>query len=242
MQELVRITQNSITGAQTVSARELHEFMESNRQYTNWINDRISKYSLIENQDYILLNNFVKQNGSGGHNRIEYALTLDCAKQLAMVENNEKGRQIRMYFIEAEKKYRENSILNGNQAIQIMHGMLDLYKSLNESLQQVIANNVSLHKELTNSRNTNQDHATLPLRRSPRQEREFIERLFEVCKKGDRDSEFKTASEITEIVNAASGTNFNIVNIGRALAKGGFAAGNEKIKGSSVHGWYVKFK
>ncbi len=62
----------------------------------------------IENQDYILLSNLGKQtSGRGCHNRKEYHLTLDTAKELAMVERNEKGRQVRRYFIECEKRLRQ---------------------------------------------------------------------------------------------------------------------------------------
>lgn len=87
---------------QLVDARELHEKLESKRDFSNWITDRIEKYDFIENVDFttILLKS------TGGRPRIEYALTLDTAKEIAMVENNEQGRKIRRYFIEVEKKAR----------------------------------------------------------------------------------------------------------------------------------------
>lgn len=76
--------------------------------FAAWITNRISEYEFIENQDYILLSNLGKQtSGRGGHNRKEYHLTLDTAKELAMVERNEKGRQVRRYFIECEKRLRQ---------------------------------------------------------------------------------------------------------------------------------------
>jgi len=106
MTELIKITTNE-DGSQVVSARELHKFLESRRDFSNWIKDRIEKYGFIENQDYQLLNNFGEQTGRGGHNKKEYALTLDTAKEISMVEGNEKGRQARRYFIECEKKLRE---------------------------------------------------------------------------------------------------------------------------------------
>lgn len=89
------------------NARDLHAFLGVKKVFAAWITNRISEYKFIENQDYILLSNLGKQtSGRGGHNRKDYHLTLDTAKELAMMERNEKGRQIRRYFIECEKKLR----------------------------------------------------------------------------------------------------------------------------------------
>ena len=89
------------------NARDLHAFLGVKKVFAAWITNRISEYEFIENQDYILLSNLGKQtSGRGGHNRKDYHLTIDTAKELAMVEHNEKGRQIRRYFIECEKKLR----------------------------------------------------------------------------------------------------------------------------------------
>lgn len=99
---LIKVYEND-RQEQLVDARELHEKLESKRDFSNWIADRIEKYGFIENVDFttILLKS------TGGRPRIEYALTLDTAKEIAMVENNEQGRKIRRYFIEVEKKARE---------------------------------------------------------------------------------------------------------------------------------------
>lgn len=100
MKELIKITEQN--GKRAVSARELHRFLESKRDFSNWIKDRIEKYGFIENQDFEVFNNF-GENPNGGRPLIEYALTLDTAKEIAMVEGNEKGKQARRYFIECEK-------------------------------------------------------------------------------------------------------------------------------------------
>lgn len=93
-------------GKQAVSARDLHSFLESKRDFSNWIKDRIEKYDLVENEDYVVFNKF-GENPNGGRPLIEYALTIDAAKELSMVEGNEKGKLARRYFIACEQKLQE---------------------------------------------------------------------------------------------------------------------------------------
>ena len=91
-----------------INARELHERLENKRQFANWIKQRIEQFKFIENEDFIRFNKFVKgdEKGFGNKTIIEYYLTIDTAKELAIVENSEIGRKIRRYFIEVEKRYR----------------------------------------------------------------------------------------------------------------------------------------
>lgn len=110
MEELIPISEKD--GKRAVSARDLHSFLESKQDFSTWIKNRIEKYDLVENVDYVLLHNFVEQ-VSGTKHRIEYALTVDAAKELSMVEGNEKGKQARRYFIECERKLKES----GNEAL-----------------------------------------------------------------------------------------------------------------------------
>lgn len=100
MKELIPISEHN--GKKAVSARFLHEFLESKREFATWIKDRIKKYGFVENQDYVVFDEFVK-NPNGGRPLTEYVLTLDCAKEISMVEGNAKGKQARQYFIECEK-------------------------------------------------------------------------------------------------------------------------------------------
>lgn len=103
--QLIPIKNND--GRTVVNARDLHEFLESRKDFSSWIKDRIERYDLVENEDYvILLPQKGEQTGRGGHNKIDYVLTLDAAKELSMVEGNEKGKQARKYFIACEKKLK----------------------------------------------------------------------------------------------------------------------------------------
>ena len=118
MNQLIPLHSQTINGnaVETVSARELHSFVESKRQFADWIKNRIEKYGFVENVDY-LLHKIVEQTPSGAKHKIEYYITLDMAKQLAMVENNEKGMQVRKYFIECEKKLKETATAQPVQPI-----------------------------------------------------------------------------------------------------------------------------
>ncbi len=87
-----------------VNARDLHTFLGVGKRFASWITERIAEYGFVENQDYIAISQ--KREIGYGRGKKDYHLTLDTAKELAMVERNEKGRQIRRYFIECEKKLR----------------------------------------------------------------------------------------------------------------------------------------
>jgi anti-repressor protein len=97
MEELIKLTLNE-KGESVVSARELHVYLESKQDFSTWIKARIEKYGFIENQDFVTFHKIVER-----AKLIEYALTLDMAKEVSMVEANDKGQQARRYFIACEK-------------------------------------------------------------------------------------------------------------------------------------------
>lgn len=86
-----------------VSGRQLHEALEVKTPYSMWF-DRMVEYGFTENQDF-LLNNFVKQTGRGGHNKVDHIIKLDMAKEIAMIQRTERGKQVRQYFIQVEKDF-----------------------------------------------------------------------------------------------------------------------------------------
>lgn len=94
-----------------VDARELWLALKVGRDFSNWVKDRLEAIGAIENMDYCLLAKSGEQTGRGGSNRIDYLLTMDTAKEMAMLERNEMGKMVRRYFIEAEKRYRELKII-----------------------------------------------------------------------------------------------------------------------------------
>lgn len=87
-----------------IDARLLHENLKSGSRFNDWLSYRIKEYGFKEGVDFITEKSVTKKRGHG--KRKEYHLTLDMAKELAMLERSEVGRQIRRYFIEQEKKAR----------------------------------------------------------------------------------------------------------------------------------------
>lgn len=107
MNELIKIQTNK-QGQQLVSGRELHEVLEIGTQYKDWIK-RMIAYGFQENVDYTAIaqkrataqGNMTTQN--------EHILTLEMAKHIAMLQRSEIGMTVRKYFIECEKKLKEQS-------------------------------------------------------------------------------------------------------------------------------------
>ena len=120
MNELIKLNQSAINGElqQTVSARELHTFLESKQDFSTWIKNRIEKYGFVENQDFVSFHKKM-ENPQGGRPAIEYHITLDMAKELAMVENNDKGRDVRQYFITCEKLAKQANTSSLSEQLKV---------------------------------------------------------------------------------------------------------------------------
>ncbi|MGX1587353.1 antA/AntB antirepressor family protein [Brevundimonas diminuta] len=88
------------TAVQTVNARDLHAFLRNGDMFANWIKARISQYDFEEGRDFTTY----LENAKKGRPALEYAVTIDMAKELAMVERNEQGKRARQYFIECERR------------------------------------------------------------------------------------------------------------------------------------------
>lgn len=111
---------------QYINARDLHNTLEVGRDFSNWIKDRIEKYSFIEGKDFSL--NLAKS--TGGRPAMDYILSISMAKELAMVENNDKGREIRQYLIKVEQAWNTPEMIMA-RALQVSSKTIN---SLNEKL------------------------------------------------------------------------------------------------------------
>lgn len=137
--ELIKIIEKD--GQRSVSARELHNFLEVQTQFHIWIK-RMFEYGFTENQDFVL--NIFEQHlpQGGGHNKTDYALTIDTAKEIAMLQRTDKGKQARTYFIEIEKKYKTqplshleitqtaiNSLVEHDKRLQLLETQIKIFET-----------------------------------------------------------------------------------------------------------------
>ena len=99
MNELITITTNEI-GEPSVSGRELHEFLGVATPYDKWF-PRMTEYGFTEGRDF---STFLSES-TGGRPSTNHLLTIDMAKELAMIQRTDRGKQARHYFIQIEKDY-----------------------------------------------------------------------------------------------------------------------------------------
>lgn len=138
MNELIKITETH--GRKAVSARELYDFLEVNTKFSDWCN-RMFEYGFDENKDYIVVMLKNENNSKGGRSTlIDYALTMDCAKEISMLQRSPKGKQAREYFIQCEKELRsQTKPLSTLDILKLtIQGMEEQQRSLDEVKQDVL--------------------------------------------------------------------------------------------------------
>lgn len=123
MNELIKVEINE-NSEQIVSARNLYDFLEVKSRFNDWINNRIEKYGFLEDIDYTKI---LVQRISSVAEQYDYFLKIEMAKELAIVENNERGKEVRKYFIECEKKWNSPEMIL-IKADQIKSRMIENYK------------------------------------------------------------------------------------------------------------------
>jgi len=109
MTELIPINKADFNGTEinSVNARELHAVLESKQDFSTWIKKRLDETDAVENVDFICFHKKMEANNA---TMIEYILSTDIAKEIAMLERNEVGKKVRRYFIEFEKMHKQKVI------------------------------------------------------------------------------------------------------------------------------------
>ena len=181
MNELIKVENKN--GELLVSARDLHNKLGIGKDFTTWVKF-ISKYGFEENIDYnrIWIDTRVHKNGDVAITSVEptedkwayksdYILKIDCAKEICMIQRTDIGRQCRKYFIECERKLKENKLqLTRKEELQ-----LKLFS--NDSMEVVNA-----HKELVQ---IEVEEATKPLLTKIKEDEPLVTFADRILKEGD---------------------------------------------------------
>lgn len=162
---------------QTVNARELWRFVESQQQFADWIKNRIAKWGFVEGEDFNL-HKFMEVRFEGAREVerqiTDYFLTINMAKELAMVEANEKGREVRKYFIDCERlaKMAHDARVNGAHGYVEMQGHRNTRRLAHPSAPDRMVNS------LINRRAYELTHQLMPeIRRFLREKLAYEQRL-----------------------------------------------------------------
>ncbi|STZ08577.1 Phage anti-repressor protein [Moraxella caprae] len=151
--ELIPVTNRLIGNRQipTANARELHAFLQVKSKFAEWINRRINEYKFIENQDFISFSENSEKLQNGRPTK-DYFISLNMAKELAMVERTDKGRQARQYFIDCERQLHELTIAHQTKAVSKnanwhLTQLINTLKTTVHNQQKAMDKIVSLHEQ-----------------------------------------------------------------------------------------------
>ncbi len=135
MNELIKIEVRD--GQQLVSGRELHKFLEIKTPYTQWF-ERMVEYGFIENTDFIPVSQKSESGGISGVKVVQdHLMTLNMAKEISMLQRNEKGKHARQYFIKCEEAWNSPEMILA-RANQIQSHMIEDYTKKIEILENKV--------------------------------------------------------------------------------------------------------
>lgn len=132
MNQLIPTTENE-NGNLLVSGRDLHEFLESNERYSKWF-ERMLGYGFLENFDFTPYQKVHPQNKQ---EITDHSLTVDMAKEISMLQRNDKGKEARQYFLEIERRW--------NSPEMIMKRAMDY---LNQRVEKLQTSNLVLEQQV----------------------------------------------------------------------------------------------
>jgi anti-repressor protein len=129
MNELIKINYES--DRPTVLARDLHGFLEVETPFHKWF-PRMCEYGFTEDEDYrTFLSN--RSDGLPGKSRQDAQLTIDMAKEICMLQRNEKGKQARQYFLQLEREWNSPEAVM-SRALRMAEERLERFKAINANL------------------------------------------------------------------------------------------------------------
>ena len=126
MNELIKINYES--DRPTVLARDLHDFLEVKTAYKDWF-PRMCEYGFTEGEDFC---SFLSES-TGGRPATDAQLTIDMAKEICMLQRNEKGKQARQYFLQLEREWNSPEAVM-SRALRMAEKRLERFKTINANL------------------------------------------------------------------------------------------------------------
>ena len=133
MNELIKVS----TGGNdiTLSGRDLHEFLEIGTEFRKWF-PRMVEYGFTENIDYRRVSQKCPTPG-GEQEKVDYEIKLDMAKEIAMIQRSEKGKQARQYFLQVEKAWNSPEMVM-KRALEFANKQVENLKLKNAEQVKVI--------------------------------------------------------------------------------------------------------
>ncbi len=132
MNELIPV--NYENDRPTVFGRDLHMLLDVGTPYHKWF-PRMCEYGFAENVDYTVTDKNVHNSGGGKQNIIDHRLTIEMAKELCMLQRNEKGKQARQYFVQLEKAWNTPEMVMA-RALRLAEDSVKQLKQTNFQLEQ----------------------------------------------------------------------------------------------------------
>ena len=145
MNEIIKVQESN--GSQYVNARDLHAALEVGRDFATWIKDRVEKYGFIDGRDFMTCSPDLGSEKHGGQNKVEYLLSVSMAKELSMVENNDKGREVRQQLIMLEKAWNTPEMVMA-RALQMSQRAIEGY----QKQLAIMAPKADFFDQVTNSK------------------------------------------------------------------------------------------
>ena len=155
MNELIKVEVKN--GEQLVSGRELHKFLGIGTEYMKWFS-RMTNYGFIENVDFIVIvKNDEDDTAFGGIRKsTDHLIKLNMAKEISMLQRNEKGKEARTYFIKCEEAWNSPEMILA-RANQIQSRMIEDYAKKIKVLENKIQEDkpkVEFYNDVTDSKHT----------------------------------------------------------------------------------------
>lgn len=134
MNELIKIEERN--GEQLVSGRDLHKFLKVKTRFNDWFL-RMCEYGFVENKDYIAITQKRVTAQGNETTYTDYLMKISMAKELSMIQRNDKGKEAREYFIKCEEAWNSDDMIMA-RALQIQNRKILGYKERIELLEQKV--------------------------------------------------------------------------------------------------------